>query len=443
MIRATRSEVLTANFRQASHTVHNWRRKFSLGDNLLLRIFLGLCYITGTCCDWKGRMPRGTNELQVTLSRSLQLGHCDLEKTCDWSWDQSVGFKRVTQPVPDRYGPIADASNSENGHFLWFSGNGKAQMWSYAIPRTGSRCMLELSLYQVEMSDGAISLLIITNNTSSIAEEKPGNNNKKWEITSFKLGAISQPHRLLLEMLLPHSNSGIAVDNVRLIDCFPESTPVGTACTEDMFLCNNGSCLNRTRVCDLTKDCADGEDEGLDCDKIPKNARCNFEEGWCGWRNVPGRPLNWTRHRGATPSEKTGPSYDHTYRNASGTYAYVNMSQRGLYGSQGTIESPLYNPTPPYSSDNSTRYYQSCQVRFFYHQYGVNSGSLELYLVQVKPHQNHSELLWRSYGDKSDVWYGQAIVLPDIRYRDCKRTWKGLERGWGKRSRKVAKVLGD
>lgn len=46
---------------------------------------------------------------------------------------------------------------------------------------------------------------------------------------------------------------------------FTELTPVGTACTEDMFRCNNGSCLNKTRVCDLTKDCTDGEDEEADC----------------------------------------------------------------------------------------------------------------------------------------------------------------------------------
>lgn len=49
------------------------------------------------------------------------------------------------------------------------------------------------------------------------------------------------------------------------ISSFAELAPVGAACTEDMFRCNNGSCLNRTRVCDLTKDCADGEDEAADC----------------------------------------------------------------------------------------------------------------------------------------------------------------------------------
>lgn len=54
-------------------------------------------------------------------------------------------------------------------------------------------------------------------------------------------------------------------------------------------------------------------------DKVPETARCNFESGWCGWNNVPGRPLNWTLHQGPTPTERTGPSYDHTYRNETGT----------------------------------------------------------------------------------------------------------------------------
>ena len=362
MIRATRSGVSTANLRQASHTVHDWRRKFGLTRDLLLRVFLSLCYITGTCCEWKDRMPRGTKELQIALSRPPQSGQCDLEKVCDWSWNQTYRFRRITPSAGSRHGPTTDASKSEKGHFLWFNGSGIAQMWSSRIPRTGSRCELELSLYQVEMNDGAIKLIIITNDTSSIAADKPGNNHATWEVTRFKLGAISQPHRLLVEMRVPYPNSSIGIDNIHLIECFPELAPVGTACTADMFRCNNGSCLNRTRVCDLTKDCADGEDEVADCDKIPENARCNFEHGWCGWRNVPGRPLNWTLHRGPTTSEKTGPSYDHTYRNVFGIYAYVNMSKKVDYGSRATIESPLYNPTPLYSSDPKSRYHQSCQV---------------------------------------------------------------------------------
>lgn len=127
-----------------------------------------------------------------------------------------------------------------------------------------------------------------------------------------------------------------------------------------------------------------------------------------------------------------------------GTFAYVNMSKRADYGSRGTISSPLFNPTPPYSSDRTSPYFQSCQVsvfktfclrieftflsflslvktffkvRFFYHQYGAHSGSLGLYLVQVKKHQNQTDRLWWTFGDQKDAWYNQAVALPDIRVR--------------------------
>lgn len=38
------------------------------------------------------------------------------------------------------------------------------------------------------------------------------------------------------------------------------------------------------------------------------------------------------------------------------------MSPKVEYGSHGTIESPLYNPTPPYNGDPQSPYHKSCQV---------------------------------------------------------------------------------
>lgn len=47
-----------------------------------------------------------------------------------------------------------------------------------------------------------------------------------------------------------------------------ESTPIGTTCTKDMFLCHNGSCLNKARICDFTADCPEGEDEEIYCGRF-------------------------------------------------------------------------------------------------------------------------------------------------------------------------------
>ncbi|XP_011256082.1 ALK tyrosine kinase receptor isoform X1 [Camponotus floridanus] len=426
----------TADYNQAICTCG--RRHVSIhggGGGFLLRFFLIFCCVTITCSH-KDKTSRGIKDLQIALNGSPRLmGHCDLETdwSCDWFWqppstnEQSTNpiFKKVTSASGNlsKYFPTSNANNSTNGYFLWFNGPGDAQIWSKIIFRTGPRCHVQFWLYQVEMESGFINIIIQTNNVSSIAYSKHGNNYVEWQKMSYELRAVDQPYQLIIEVYAPYSNSSVGVDNIRLVNCFPESVPIGAPCTKDMFRCNDDFCLNRTRICDFTKDCADGEDETLECDKIPKNARCNFENGWCGWTNVPGRPLNWTLHKGATPSVRTGPNYDHTYRNATGTYVYVNMATKNAfgmnieYGSRGTIESPLYNPTPPYSNDPKSLYYQSCQIRFFYHKYGTHSGALGLFLVEIKPYGNSTTQLWWSYKINSDIWNYEVVALPDIRYR--------------------------
>ncbi|XP_063995101.1 leukocyte tyrosine kinase receptor isoform X2 [Diachasmimorpha longicaudata] len=390
----------------------------SSGQRFLLKLLLILCCVIGAHCA----PLRGIKELQTALHEDRVpppfLGHCDFERPCR-SWTHRQHFQKIT-PGARRDGvPKTDANDNPKGHFLWLRGLGEGQIWSVTIPPTGAQCFLEFATYQIQMHDGVIRLIIETNNdTSSVAAERFGNDDAKWNITRLKLGVISQPYRVGLEIGAP-ANGSISIDNIRLDDCFPESKPLNTRnnCTPDMFRCNNGSCLNKTRVCDLTPDCSEGEDEILECDKIPETAKCNFENGWCGWTNAPDSPLKWSLHRGSTPSERTGPSYDHTYRNDTGTYAFVNSSRGNGLGDRATLNSPIFNPTPPYSSDPKSPYYQSCQVRFFFHQYGAFSGSLGLYLVQMKPHQNQSHRLWWSYGDRSDIWYNHALALPEIRYK--------------------------
>ena len=36
-----------------------------------------------------------------------------------------------------------------------------------------------------------------------------------------------------------------------------------------------------------------------------KGARCDFEQGWCGWNNTLRDDLDWTRHNGSTPTTPT------------------------------------------------------------------------------------------------------------------------------------------
>lgn len=98
-------------------------------------------------------------------------------------------------------------------------------------------------------------------------------------------------------------------------------------------------------------------------DLMPYGARCNFEEDWCGWQNVDIKYLEWTRHNGSTPTNLTGPSSDHTYKNSTGKYLYVNMlREKALIATQATVRTVDFNPPPRVHGNASSRFFNSCAV---------------------------------------------------------------------------------
>ena len=118
----------------------------------------------------------------------------------------------------------------------------------------------------------------------------------RWRTLTHSVGRINQPFRLKLEFTegkkIP---SHAAVDNIRLVSCLTGpsfvSLPFSFACSvfrilisiptvsieiapgngscndsaRHTFRCNDGHCLPRDQVCDLSRDCPGGEDEDQDC----------------------------------------------------------------------------------------------------------------------------------------------------------------------------------
>lgn len=82
----------------------------------------------------------------------------------------------------------------------------------------------------------------------------------------------------------------------------------------------------------------------------------------------------WERHHGPTPTEKTGPDTDHTFKhvNSSGHYMFVNMNQHANDGemkklvgfaSNAVMNSVVFNPPPQVHYNASSPYRNSCMVR--------------------------------------------------------------------------------
>ncbi len=62
--------------------------------------------------------------------------------------------------------------------------------------------------------------------------------------------------------------------------------------------------------------------------QCPPQNYCDFEDGLCGYVHDIGAPANfrWTRNKGSTDSDGTGPKFDHTYQTDEGYYMYIETS---------------------------------------------------------------------------------------------------------------------
>lgn len=119
-----RLAITIAGYSQASRTCD--RRHVSIHDGgsggSLLRMVLICCFVTVTCGTkfsmWHGKSFK---ELLAVLPsknspQHLQIGYCDLDTECNWSWNKTHSFRKVkASRTSSRSFPTTDASNSSNG----------------------------------------------------------------------------------------------------------------------------------------------------------------------------------------------------------------------------------------------------------------------------------------------------------------------------------------
>ena len=78
--------------------------------------------------------------------------------------------------------------------------------------------------------------------------------------------------------------------------------------------------------------------------KEPSKIDCDFEQGICpGWvqaQNGKTDVFDWDLGRGKTESDGTGPDYDHTFQNSSGTYLFIEGSKPRLTNDYAIFISP-------------------------------------------------------------------------------------------------------
>ncbi|XP_038052898.1 MAM and LDL-receptor class A domain-containing protein 2-like isoform X3 [Patiria miniata] len=82
---------------------------------------------------------------------------------------------------------------------------------------------------------------------------------------------------------------------------------------------------------------------GFQCQMCPApnlNFSCNFEQGPCGWTQRTDDNSNWALQCGDTPTEETGPLYDHTLGDSNGKYYYMHARPLDM-GDRVVLLSPV------------------------------------------------------------------------------------------------------
>ncbi|XP_035827615.1 MAM and LDL-receptor class A domain-containing protein 1 [Aplysia californica] len=126
---------------------------------------------------------------------------------------------------------------------------------------------------------------------------------------------------------------------------------------------------------------------------------CNFDTGYCSWTNdVVHDQFDWQRTSRTTGSYNTGPVNDHTLKNSSGQYVFIDASSPRVQGDTARFVSQDLNSTLP-----------SC-LHFWYNMHGNTIGTLNVWVSQ---YSDGSLLpIWSLQGQQGTDWLPASAKIP-------------------------------
>ncbi|CAB3991891.1 MAM and LDL-receptor class A domain-containing 1-like isoform X1 [Paramuricea clavata] len=144
--------------------------------------------------------------------------------------------------------------------------------------------------------------------------------------------------------------------------------------------------------------CGDGYEGDIAIDAISftpgdcsSAVTCNFDQGvLCSFTNGANDDFDWIVHSGSTLSSNTGPSQDVS---GNGKYVYIETSSPRAQGEKASLVSPQVSGT-------------QC-LKFSYHMYGANMGSLIVYQNMG----NQMLELFKKSGDQGDQWKKAEVQI--------------------------------
>ncbi|KAK2168943.1 hypothetical protein LSH36_13g18012 [Paralvinella palmiformis] len=134
-----------------------------------------------------------------------------------------------------------------------------------------------------------------------------------------------------------------------------------------------------------------------DAESNRKPFPCRCDSNPCQLTEISPDSYKWSPMHGKTPSDATGPDYDHTQQNDNGQYIYAEASQI-VPGSVAQIQTPSFQLGTT-----------SC-LTFYYHMFGQHIGSL---VVSAMFTNGSYGTLYTLDGEQGEVWLPATVILPE------------------------------
>ncbi|XP_076017204.1 MAM and LDL-receptor class A domain-containing protein 1 [Genypterus blacodes] len=367
----------------------------------------GECVPQSKVCDFRLDCSDGSDETSCVKE------WCDFESgdTCGWEsvgpslaaihafcWNPDQGEsihdgEQYHRPIndhtlgsPEGWYMCADSSKGGYGH--------TTDLQTPAISSTGPQCTLVFWYYMSGFTVGSLQVLVKYGNITHEVWSQSGNQGNKWRRGEVFLGLLNNLQVVFRAKRGISYMGDVVIDDVSFLDCAPPLSSNQT-CTSVEYACANGRCVPQENMCDFINHCGDNSDEDhYICKGF--SGRCNFEFDLCSWRQSRQDDFNWTIKAGSTPTVGAGPSSDHTLRDPSGHYLYMESSFPQAAGDVARMLGPLLS----YRSSH-------CKMRFYFHMSGDGIGTLSVSRRSAgEPH-----LLLNLTGDQGNNWQMREIPL--------------------------------
>lgn len=370
----------------------------------------GECVAHDKVCDFRHDCSDGLDELNCVKEQ------CDFEggEMCGWEYvqpssaaahaflwspDQGESIhdgEEFHRPVTDHtlgspqgWYLCADSSNGGYGH--------STDLQTPIISSTGPLCTLVFWYYMSGFTVGSLQVLLKHGNASHEVWSQSGNQGNKWRRGEVFLGLLNN-FQVVFRAKRGISYMGdLVIDDVGFLHCSPPLLP-SRPCTSEQYACVNGHCIPEDNLCDFINHCGDNSDEDhYICKGF--SGHCNFEFDMCSWRQSKEDDFDWLIKAGSTPTVSTGPSNDHTLRDPSGHYLYLEGSFPQAAGDTARISGPVLS-----------RRSSQCKMRFYFHMSGDGIGTLSVL------RSSHGVLhpLLNLTGDQGNYWQMREIPLSDV-----------------------------